>query len=373
MHNRAKVTAAALVAAIFAVACSSENAVSPGAVAAPTRAASSLLPIEVLGSNHVPPGQACKAAGYHAFDFWIGNWDVRGPAGGLAGTNVVKSRLDGCVVEENWTSAGIGFGRSLNTYDAASKTWSQMWVASSGCGNGVIIIEGTAENGVMTMRGRKEQPNGFLVGPPCAPPPTVNAFAMNNLIRWTLLPSGSVLQQFTSTINDTPLPEPAPGSGLRYDRVASVTPLNPPDPSFCPFFQEMSQFDFMLGSWNIHEGNGNGTQGTATFTKGLHGCLVEEFVNGPGGYEGVSFNAFDSFTDKWSRTYIDTDGVRLLMYGTLVNGSIVLTGKKQGAEASMVRVSWIPDGANRVVQRWEISRNDGADWSNAKELVYTRQ
>jgi hypothetical protein len=372
MHNRVIVTAAAVAATIGVAACSSENVVS-ASVAAPPRAAASLIPIDVLGSNHVPPGQACKAAGYHEFDFWIGNWDVRGPAGGFSGTNVVKSRLDGCVVEENWTSAGVGFGRSLNFYDAAANTWSQMWVASSGCGNGVIIIEGTVENGVMTMRGRKEQPNGFLVGPPCAPPPTVNAFAMNNLIRWSQLPTGQVLQQFTSTLNNTPLPEPAPGSGLRYTRVASVTPLNPADPSFCPAFQETSQFDFMLGTWDIHEGNGNGAQATTTFTKGLHGCLVEEVVTGSGGYEGVSFNAFDSFTDKWSRTYIDTDGVRLLLYGTLENGAMVLTGKKQGADGSLVRVSWIPVATDRVVQRWEISRNDGTDWSNAKELVYTRQ
>ena len=77
---------------------------------------------------------------------------------GLAGTNVVKSLLDGCVVEENWTGAGGGFGRSLNFYDAASGTWSQMWVASSGCPNGMIIVEGKFEDGAMTMRGRKVQP-----------------------------------------------------------------------------------------------------------------------------------------------------------------------------------------------------------------------
>ena len=357
-------------------ACRMDDVVSPSPFqGAGIAASASLLPIDVLGSNHAPPGQACKAPGYRQFDFWVGKWDVFGPAGGLAGTNIVNSQLGGCVVEENWTGAGIGRGRSLNVYDAATNMWSQMWVASSGCPNAVIIIEGKFENGSMTMRGRKEQPLGFLFAPPCSAPPPFVVFARNNLIRWTALESGSVLQQFTASNDNAPLPEPPPvssGVGLRYDRVNAVTPLNPADPSFCPSRAAAHQFDFMLGSWNVHQGNGNGVQGTATFSTDMQGCLVEERVTGPGGYEGWSFNTFDVFTQKWHRTYVDTDGVRLLLDGGLVDGSMVLTGAKQGSSSVHVRVSWIPDGVDRVVQRWEYSRDGGTSWTNARELVYTR-
>ena len=374
MHRKSLVAVAVIGGLLGLVACNSESVVRPQLREVDAHAA--LLPIDVLGSNHVPPGQACRAAGYHDFDFWIGQWDVRGPAGGLAGTNVVKSRVGGCVVEENWVGNGGGFGRSLNAYDAASGKWSQMWVGSNGCANNVIIIDdGSAENGVMTIRGRKEQPNGYLFGPPCFAPPGVMSFARNNLIRWTLLPSGSVLQQFTASNNDNPLLDPPPAStgiGLRYDKVAAVTPLNPPDPSLCPSTPQARHFDFMLGTWDIHEGNGNGSQATATYTADMHGCLVEELLTGRAGYEGLSFSSYDVYTATWRRTFVDSDGVRLMLEGTLANGSMVLTGKKQGQEGSRVRVSWIPEGANRVVQRWEVSR-DGADWSNAKELVYTRQ
>ena len=45
-------------------ACRMEDAVSPSLVQGAAIAASaSLLPIDVLGSNHAPPGQACKAPG----------------------------------------------------------------------------------------------------------------------------------------------------------------------------------------------------------------------------------------------------------------------------------------------------------------------
>jgi hypothetical protein len=36
-------------------------------------------------------------------------------------------------------------------------------------------------------------------------------------------------------------------------------------------------------------------------------------------------------------------------------------------------VTWKPDGAGRVRQRWELSRDGGTQWTTLRELVYTRQ
>jgi len=369
---------AAVVAVIGIVGCRSDATTSPRAARPiPLATNASLLPLDVLGASHVPPGQACRSAGYHQFDFWLGNWDVHTATGALGGTNVVKSRLDGCVVEENWTGAGLGHGRSLNFYDASTGTWSQMWVSSGGCPTGVIIIEGTFANGSMTMTGRKEQPEGFVLGPPCAPPPPVVSFVRTNLIRWTRIDGGAVLQEFSASNNGDPLPPLGPPSvlnGYRYDPVATVTPLDPPDPSFCPNRAAAHQFDFMIGTWRVHEGNGNGAQGTAVFSADLQHCLIEEDFAGPGNYEGLSFNTFDVYTQMWHRTYVDNDGKRLLLAGGISDGSMVLTGTRlaAGGQQVTVRVTWRPDSADRVVQRWELSRDGGVRWSTAKELIYTR-
>ncbi len=367
-----ELTSVALVVVIAG--CGGDTVLSPRGL--PVSSSASILPIDVLGSNHVPPGQACKAAGYHQFDFWIGNWDAHGPAGALAGTDIVKSRLNGCVVEENWTGAGLSRGRSLNFFDASTNTWSQMWVASSGCPTGVILIAGTLVNGSLTMTGRKEQPEGFVLAPPCAAPPPVVSFARTNLIRWTPIDGGAVLQEFAASNNDDPLPPlgaPSVANGLRYDPVETVTPLNPPDPSFCPSRAAAHQFDFMLGSWRVHEGNGNGAQATATYSADMQHCLIEENFDGPGNYEGLSFNTFDVYTQMWHRTYVDTDGQRLLMTGGLNNGAMVLTGSKvAGGETVLVRITWTPSGSDRVTQLWEFSRDGGTTWSGSKELVYTR-
>jgi hypothetical protein len=193
-----------------------------------------------------------------------------------------------------------------------------------------------------------------------------------------MLASGSVLQQGAGAPNDATIPAfspPAEGAGLRYERVETVTPIDSPDPSYCPRRSETAQFDFMVGSWTVTPPNGGGPQGTATFSKDMQGCLVEEQFAGPGSYQGMSFNTFDVFTGNWIRTYVDTDGNRLVLQGELANGSMVLSGtrKATNGKAVGVRVTWIPERDGRVVQRWEVSRDGGTRWTAVRDLVYTRQ
>jgi hypothetical protein len=340
--------------------------------------ASALLPLDVFGVGPLG-GHPCSAAPYRDFDFWVGNWDVFGGSSQtLAGTNVVKSLLDGCLVEENWTGA-FGFrGRSLNAFDHASRTWSQMWVDQGGCPTGVILIEGGLVNGAMLMAGTRAQPEGFLIAPPCGPPPGVVAFTRTNRIRWTPLASGSVLQQLQATNNGDPLPDFPDANlliGLRYDPVETVTSLPPPPTaSFCPFRAATQQFNFMIGTWNVHQGTGQGSQGTATFSKDLNQCLVEEHFAALGGYEGISYNTFDVYTQLWTRTYVDNQGQRLFMTGGLTGTDMQLVGTKgalSGAEV-MLRVTWSPVSTDEVRQTWEFSRDGGNTWRSERILRYTR-
>lgn len=60
----------------------------------------------------------CKAAPeYRQFDFWIGEWDVKTPQGGLAGSSSVQLILGQCIIFENWTSGAGSAGKSFNIYD----------------------------------------------------------------------------------------------------------------------------------------------------------------------------------------------------------------------------------------------------------------
>ena len=86
----------------------------------------------------------CKANdNHHAFDFWIGEWDVSNN-GQQAGTNNIQPILGHCVIFEQWTSSTGGEGKSFNYYDPAYDHWRQIWVSDSGS---VIEFTGKARDG----------------------------------------------------------------------------------------------------------------------------------------------------------------------------------------------------------------------------------
>jgi len=83
-----------------------------------------LLARAVLAQSAPPPSPPpapppCAAPEYRQFDFWIGDWNVYGPDGSLAGTNDVTRELDGCVLQEHWVAAGPPpqRGSSFNTWE----------------------------------------------------------------------------------------------------------------------------------------------------------------------------------------------------------------------------------------------------------------
>lgn len=80
---------------------------------------------------------------HHAFDFWIGEWDVSSN-GQAAGTNNIQPILGHCVIFEQWESATGGLGKSFNYYDPGYDHWRQIWVSDNGT---IIEFTGKARDG----------------------------------------------------------------------------------------------------------------------------------------------------------------------------------------------------------------------------------
>jgi len=92
------------------------------------------------------------------FDFWIGEWDVVNPQGQPAGTSSIQRIVDGCIIFENWTSAGGGFtGKSFNFYDPNKNKWRQLWVGNNGQ---PIDFEGEYKDGAMRYTSVSTGANG---------------------------------------------------------------------------------------------------------------------------------------------------------------------------------------------------------------------
>ena len=79
-----------------------------------------------------PAAKGCAAAEFRAFDFWVGDWDVKSAQGRKAGENCIASVESGCALLERWTGAGGVTGTSLTFYDRGDRRWHQSWMDGAG-------------------------------------------------------------------------------------------------------------------------------------------------------------------------------------------------------------------------------------------------
>jgi hypothetical protein len=87
----------------------------------------------------------------HAFDFWVGEWDVFGPQGSQVGTNSITALFGTGMLAEHWHGNGGVEGRSLNAWDESRSCWHQTWMDSTG---GVLLLDGGTVGDSMVMEGR---------------------------------------------------------------------------------------------------------------------------------------------------------------------------------------------------------------------------
>jgi hypothetical protein len=106
------------------------------------------------------------------FDFWVGEWDVFGPAGRQVGANSITPLFDGAALAEHWRGAGDVEGRSLNTYVASAGRWHQTWVDSTG---DLLLLDGGLVGGSMVLEGTL---------------PGADGSAEHQRITWTPEPDG---------------------------------------------------------------------------------------------------------------------------------------------------------------------------------------
>jgi hypothetical protein len=123
----------------------------------------------------------CDAPEHRAFDFWLGEWQVRTPDGKVAGLNRIEREYDGCVLHERYTTERGYKGESLNVYDAPRKVWHQTWVDNSGM---LLLLEGGIRDGKMVLEGQAAGADGKPI---------------KHRITWTPNADGSVRQLWEST------------------------------------------------------------------------------------------------------------------------------------------------------------------------------
>ncbi|MGO8971394.1 MAG: hypothetical protein ACLQDQ_17705 [Myxococcaceae bacterium] len=133
------------------------------------------------------------------------------------------------------------------------------------------------------------------------------------------------------------------------------------------------QFDFWLGAWDVATPQGT-PAGTNHVERLLDGCALQEQWEATDGSKGTSLSSYDAVARKWRQTFVDDTGQVLVLEGEFKDGKMVLQGEKtMGKQRSaQQRISWQVVG-DKVRQRWDISQDDGKNWSVLFEGVYSRK
>ena len=115
-------------------------------------------------------------------------------------------------------------------------------------------------------------------------------------------------------------------------------------------------FDFWIGDWEVHDEDGE-RQGSNRIEAILGGCALQETWTGESGSTGHSLNTVDRHTGRWHQTWVDSNGLLLLLDGGLEEDSMVLTGPGVGRDGDPIthRITWTPLDDGRVRQHWQGS------------------
>ena len=157
--------------------------------------------------------------------------------------------------------------------------------------------------------------------------------------------------------------------------AAAAQDASAPQQSPCETDERFAEFDFWLGTWDVHDAKGN-FAGPNTITREQSGCVLVENWSGVQGGTGMSINYLDKIEDKWVQVWHAASGYQIDIRGGLTDDGMLLTGTihyiNNGTTAAF-RGLWtaLPDG--RVRQFFEQSPDDGETWATWFEGFYTRK
>lgn len=136
---------------------------------------------------------------------------------------------------------------------------------------------------------------------------------------------------------------------------------------------EYRRFDFWIGSWVVHDPDGE-LVGHNTISSVARGCGLLEEWSGRRGGRGVSVNAYESASDRWTQRWVG-DGTNLQLVGGWRDGNMVLEGtspRETPRGTVRDRITWTPLPDGRVRQAWEVSTDEGETWREVFVGLYSR-
>lgn len=139
---------------------------------------------------------------------------------------------------------------------------------------------------------------------------------------------------------------------------------------------EHRQFDFWIGEWDVFGGpQGDRPVGSSRIERSENSCWLVEHWRGATGNHGTSTNAWDAQHKVWRQFWVGGDGVVLRLEGGLQGKAMVMSGElpKSKGGTQRQRISWAPQDDGSVIQQWDVSDDEGANWNSSFRGVYRRK
>ena len=151
----------------------------------------------------------------------------------------------------------------------------------------------------------------------------------------------------------------------------------PETPTASPCEQDAGfrEFDFWVGDWSVHDGEGT-LQGENTITREEQGCVLVERWQGAQGSTGMSINYLDKVTDEWVQIWHAAGGYQITIRGGLTGEGMLLRGTIHyigSGQTAPFRGLWTPLPDGRVRQFFEQSNDDSKTWEPWFEGFYSRK
>ncbi len=127
-------------------------------------------------------------------------------------------------------------------------------------------------------------------------------------------------------------------------------------------------FDFWVGEWDVHRTDSDVLVGRNVITRMHDGHVLAESYTTDAGFTGGSLNGFDHERGGWHQCWMDCTGLVLDLYGSVVDGEMVMTGEVRTGQIE--KISWTPAADGTVRQHWQQSTDQGTTWVTVFDGTY---
>lgn len=167
--------------------------------------------------------------------------------------------------------------------------------------------------------------------------------------------------------------------GLRNDsRFAKIIEQTEHNQKPCTYTAENRQFDFWLGEWDVVTTNGGQDAGKSKIELILGDCVVLENWTSIGsvGYEGKSYNTYNSSLKRWEQFWADNSAGMIHFYGGLKDKIMDYWADElpQPDGTKLKRhLQFIPLAPDKVRQFSQGSTDGGKTWHVEYDFTYNRK